>query len=209
LVTLERCHDPIQGDRLGDAFIVQHRRLSFRTQGLGFTVHHPRDFSGERSLHFVRSWISLVIANNVLDFGGRDEGKISQVRWAHRVWLPPEKLKEGTSRGFVTESTRVDSYLVKVKYRAHGFVQPDCVAGAFSKLFPTIVGHQRQRQTVRIVVVTGFASNEIRSCRDISPLVRSADLNTAVHGLVKMEKVVSLQELVRELGERKALVMLA
>src|SRR5690606_1373837 len=49
-----------------------------------------------------------------------------------------------------------------------------------------------------------FSANELRSCGNVSPLIRSPHLQLAVHFPVKVKKIITLNQLVCKLSKRHA-----
>ena len=85
--------------------------------------------------------------------------------------------------------------------------QPDITALGLAEL--TAVGFGDKRTGEGVGFVAGNFLNELGTGGDVAPLVRTAHLEFAVLMLVQIDKIVSLQQLVGELGERHTLAELA
>lgn len=104
--------------------------------------------------------------------------------------------------------------LVKVEHTGHAGVKPDGIACALSKLVARGGGEERSGDAEcdggRVGCGGGAGrvetGDELEAGEDVAPLVGAADLDGARAVLVEVVEVVRLQQLVRELGEREALV---
>lgn len=122
-----------------------------------------------------------------------------------KYWM--ERLAE-----FRWECGRTD--LVKVEHTGHARVEPDGIACALSKLVARGGGEERGGDAECDGGRVGGggcggrveAGDELEASEDVAPLVGAADLDGARAVLVEVVEVVRLQQLVRELGEREALV---
>lgn len=98
-----------------------------------------------------------------------------------------------------------------------GPVEPDGVARGLAKLLPRLRCEQRQRQSVsglcvplpictRTLCRRALPLDEVYAGDDVPPLVAPAQLDAAPVFPVQVRKVVRLEELVAELGERYPVV---
>ena len=85
-------------------------------------------------------------------------------------------------------------------------IEVDGVSLALSELLAVAVAHQRERQAERLPA--SQTADQVHARRDIPPLVRAANLDTAAFGVPKMEEVVGLDQLVAELGVAHAVLAL-
>jgi len=67
-------------------------------------------------------------------------------------------------------------------------------------------GHQREGEAEALDLVALNAADQIGAGDDIAPLVIPADLELTAPGLVELEEIVALQELIVELDKREALL---
>gem|GEM_PF-6188477 len=100
--------------------------------------------------------------------------------------------------------TGIHEVLVDRIRRIFLIAQPDCIAFRFAKLFAGRVENQWSGHPIDLI--TTLLAGEFYSSNDISPLVRTGDLE--IHSLVGMQpiEVVPLEEHIAELGKRDRLV---
>ena len=97
---------------------------------------------------------------------------------------------------------RIEPKLVKLVGRRALGVEPDVAAFGLAELGS--VGFFNQRRGQRKGLAPPHAANQLGSGGDVAPLVASAHLQTDSVVLPEVVKVVSLNELVAELGEADA-----
>ena len=95
---------------------------------------------------------------------------------------------------------RAEEELVKVVGRRLALIEVDRVALALSELLAGTVTHQRDRDAVDFLATQ--LAHEIDPSRNVTPLVRAANLETAARRIVEMQEVIGLQQGIAEL--RKA-----
>ena len=97
---------------------------------------------------------------------------------------------------------RPQEVLVPVKNRRHLSVQEKRIAFRFAELLAGRVQEERKRQSVG--GLAAHAVDEIGAGRDVAPLVSPADLHLATIVVIKVEKVVALQDLIGEFRKRES-----
>ena len=105
--------------------------------------------------------------------------------------------------------TDVEPELVEPVRRGVAAVEPDIALLRLAELLAVGLGDERAGEGVGFGLSAEGAANELRAGGDVAPLVRAAHLQFAVLGLVEVEKVVPLEQLVGELCEREAVAGLA
>ena len=96
----------------------------------------------------------------------------------------------------------IQEELVHCEGRRHLRVEVDGPTLGLAELGP--IGLHEQRRGQSRGITTGHLAHQFGAHGDVAPLVRTTELQRAVMGLVEVQKVVRLQEHVRELGVRNA-----
>jgi hypothetical protein len=81
-------------------------------------------------------------------------------------------------------------------------IQPHVAAFALAELGAIGLGEQLRGDGVRLVAA--HAADQFRSGGDVAPLIAASHLHGAIHVLVQPVEIVSLHQLVAELGEGEA-----
>lgn len=94
----------------------------------------------------------------------------------------------------------VEPELIELVWRGVSGIEPDVSAFGFSEFRAVGLLDQRTCQTKGLS--SRFASDQFGTCRDVAPLVRSAQLQFAVFMLVEIQKIGPLYQLIGKFGER-------
>ena len=101
----------------------------------------------------------------------------------------------------------VEPELIELVRRRIARVEPHVAALGLAELGAVGLGNQGAGDGERLGFGTQLAADELGARGDVAPLVGTAELDFAVHGLVEVQKVVALHELVGEFGERHAVAL--
>ena len=96
----------------------------------------------------------------------------------------------------------VEPELIESIRRGAVAVEPDVALFSLTKLLAVCFGDEGASEGKGFIVSTQFATNQLRTCGDVTPLVATTHLEFAVLLLVEVEEVVALEQLVGEFGER-------
>lgn len=101
----------------------------------------------------------------------------------------------------------VQEILVKLVGWCFEWIQPKCTAAcALSKFSSLLVSQQGNGAAENLTLTIRFASNEISSRCDVSPLIAASNLDRALVILEQLVEVVSLKDLVAKFSERNTLL---
>ena len=85
-------------------------------------------------------------------------------------------------------------------------VEPDVALFGLAEFGAVRFGDERAGECERLAAV--LTADEFGACGDIAPLVAAAELQLAVFGIVKIQEVIPLKQLVSKFRERQSLAAL-
>ena len=95
----------------------------------------------------------------------------------------------------------VEPELIELIWRGAGWVEPDVTALGLAEFLAVSLGDKRTGEGVCLIVVAKGTTDKLRTGCHITPLVITAELHLTVLGLIEMEEVVTLEQLVCKLSE--------
>ena len=113
--------------------------------------------------------------------------------------------REDTDVALSVVVAHVQPELVELVGRGVASVEPYVTALGLTELGAVSLLDQRAGDGVSLA--TELAADQLGTCGDVAPLVRTAQLHLATEGFVQVQEVVALQQLIGELGERHTVAL--
>ncbi|CRH66705.1 Uncharacterised protein [Chlamydia trachomatis] len=148
-------------------------------------MNKARNFPSENTLSFTTSWVFLNLLVQTLNLTLRQERKSFKKLNNFIVWLIKPELIEA----------------IRAK---HCRIKPHCVTLRFAKLTTLIIRNNRACKHVHRS--SANLTNQVHARSQITPLIRTAKLQSHVVIIKQVQEVVSLQNLIAELSKRNAFV---
>ena len=152
-------------------------------------VNHDGQLLGQLLLQDAQARVFAMLLDEGVDGRLVERGEYLDVAFCVLVGHVEPELVEGVGRGAVA-------------------VEPDVAFLRLAELLAVGLSDERAGEGKGFVVATELATDELCAGGDVAPLVAAAHLQFAVLGLVEVEEVVALQQLIGELGERHAVLEL-
>ncbi len=99
----------------------------------------------------------------------------------------------------------VDPELIELVWAGFLRIQPDCAAFGFTEFGPVRFGDQRNGQAKDLILMQ--TTGQIDTGGDVAPLIRTTNLQRHTVQLVQAGEVITLQQIIGELGKGDALIV--
>ena len=152
-------------------------------------VDHCGDFAGKALLQRAFAGVLCLLCYEGFDFLAAERGENLDILFGIGI-------------------AHIEPELIEFVWGSALGVEPHVAAFGLAKFAAVGLGDERAGES-ECIHIAGDAANEFGTGGDITPLVATAELEAAIFVLIEVEEVVALEELVREFGERHALLIFA
>lgn len=149
-------------------------------------MHHDGHLLAQAFLELATAWILTMLGNESVDGFLCQVGKDANVALGFFVAHVEPELVESIGGGALA-------------------VEPHVALLGLAKLLAIGLGDEGAGEGIGLVVAAQLATNQLGTGGDVAPLVGTTHLELATLGLVEVQVVVTLEELVGKLGEGHAL----